>query len=221
MRQHIHRALRKAQRVADQRIPMPEDRPHLEWVAANGDIRLLLDHDLDAESVVIDVGGYMGRWASDIFARYLCTVHVLEPVAEFADIAAWRFEHNPKVTVHACGIGPERRTLRLGGEDDATSSHSRGKVTGQIVPAEEFFAEIGEPTADLMSMNIEGDEYELIGHLIDTGRIQRIRNLQVQFHDVVPDAERRVAALRERLSATHTPTYRFPFVWEGWRRHGG
>jgi hypothetical protein len=39
-----------------------------------------LEYDLNADSVCIDIGGYEGQWASDIFGRYGCTIHVFEPV---------------------------------------------------------------------------------------------------------------------------------------------
>jgi hypothetical protein len=69
-----------------------------------------------------------------------------------------------------------------------------------------------------MKVNIEGGEYDLLDHLIESGLIQRVRWLQVQFHDFVPNAAERMRAIQDRLRATHEPEWQHEFVWESWRR---
>src|SRR5262249_51252950 len=75
---------------------------------------------------------------------------------------------------------------------------------------------IGE--VSLMKINIEGGEYDLLENLIATGLISRIRDIQVQFHMDIPDAERRMHAIQSRLAGTHRLTFQYPFVWENWQR---
>jgi hypothetical protein len=71
----------------------------------------------------------------------------------------------------------------------------------------------------MMKVNIEGGEYELLDHLIDTGLICRVRDVQVQFHDdVLPDADRRMRAIQAGLSKTHTLLWQHEWIWECWRR---
>jgi hypothetical protein len=41
-----------------------------------------LEFDPSPDGVVLDVRGYEGQWASDIFARYGCRIHVFEPVPQ-------------------------------------------------------------------------------------------------------------------------------------------
>jgi hypothetical protein len=43
-----------------------------------------------------------------------------------------------------------------------------------------------------------------------------VSNVQVQFHDFVPDAERRMRRIQEKLGKTHSLTYQYLFVWENW-----
>ncbi|ARS38473.1 hypothetical protein CA265_01750 [Sphingobacteriaceae bacterium GW460-11-11-14-LB5] len=43
-----------------------------------------------------------------------------------------------------------------------------------------------------------------------------IINLQIQFHDFVPDAGNKMYELRTLLSKTHHPTYLCDFIWENW-----
>jgi hypothetical protein len=54
--------------------------------------------------------------------------------------------------------------------------------------------------------------------MIDTGLIAEIDEVQVQFHDFVPDARGRMDEILADLALSHEPTYRYPFVWENWRR---
>ncbi|TMA87233.1 MAG: FkbM family methyltransferase, partial [Deltaproteobacteria bacterium] len=87
-----------------------------------------------------------------------------------------------------------------------------------LVKASEFFTRAGIETIALMKINIEGGEYDLLDHLIETGFVSRIDNIQVQFHDFVAEAESRMVRIQERLSQTHAITYQYPFVWENWRK---
>jgi hypothetical protein len=71
----------------------------------------------------------------------------------------------------------------------------------------------------LLKLNVEGAEYELLNHIIDAKLHRRIRNLQVQFHQIEDEPfEELYGAIASKLSETHTLTWRYPFVWENWRR---
>lgn len=69
-----------------------------------------------------------------------------------------------------------------------------------------------------MKINIEGGEYELIEHFIESEFVKEIRDIQVQFHDFIPDAGVRMKKIQEELKNTHFLTYQYEFVWENWRR---
>lgn len=189
------------------------------WFAVDGDRTLRLRYDLNASSTVLDVGGYEGQWASDIFAMYGCTVHVFEPAPAFASRLSERFARNPRISVHPFGLGGTSRADMIHLSDDATSvvRGSGSAVPIRIVAVDAALEELGLGSVELMKVNIEGLEYELIERLLDTGKVAAVRDLQVQFHDFVPDAERRLLALQERLGATHALTYQYPYVWENWR----
>lgn len=210
----------------------PEETRTQAWIRDQGDRTLRLDYDLDTDSVVFDLGGYEGQWASDIQARYACTLHVFEPVPEFAERIANRFRANSRVTVHRFGLAERTGSAALTLSADATSlygSAPRGSGGGlrgesrtiELVRAADFFRDHRIAGVDLMKINIEGGEYDLLDHLIAAGLVDRIRNIQVQFHDFVPDARGRMESLQDRLRPTHEPTWQYPFVWENWRRKAG
>lgn len=202
----------------------PREQTHRAWLRARGDSTLRVDYALAPEDVVLDVGGFEGQWASDIFGRYLCRIHVFEPIPEFADFIEQRFARNPAIRLHRVALGAQDHVLQFTVDGDASSAHAG---SGQVVqvPVKGFsgwMETAGLQDIALMKINIEGGEYDLIEHMIATGLIGRVRDLQVQFHDFVPDAERRMAAIQEKLLATHQPQWQYPFVWESWtRREGG
>ena len=85
------------------------------------------------------------------------------------------------------------------------------------VRAADFIAGQSISRIDLMKINIEGGEYDLLEHLIDSGVIGAIADVQVQFHDFVPHAEKRMEEIQRRLSETHELTWQYKFIWENWK----
>lgn len=179
-----------------------------------------MDYDLSADSTVFDVGGFEGQWASDIVAMYGCKVHIFEPIPAYAERIGRRFARNPLVSVHTIGLASQDETVSASVAGDA-SSHLRGgegAVEIALRCAATIIDELECDQIDLMKINIEGAEYDLLDHLIASGRITRVRDLQVQFHAFVPRAGERVTAIRRALAASHYPTYMYDFHWENWRR---
>jgi len=189
------------------------------WFEANGDKTFRVEYDLNENSIVFDLGGYEGQWSSDIHARYCCNIYIFEPVTSFADSIKLRFARNSKIHVFAFGLSGLNTTVKLCMGNDATSQYKDNgtHLDVVLVKASDFFAQQAIKAIDLMKVNIEGGEYELLEHLLDSGFVVNIRDIQIQFHDFVPEAERRMKCIQERLSETHYLTYSYPFVWENWR----
>ena len=91
------------------------------------------------------------------------------------------------------------------------------KVRIKMQKTSEFFAVHQIDLIDLMKINIEGGEYDLLDHLITSNLVSRIKNIQVQFHDFIPDANSRMKNIQNELAKTHELTYQYKFVWENWR----
>jgi len=226
----VRRWLKRLREAAGDARRSERDRRALAWIAAGKDRTLRQEYDLGPDSLVFDLGGYEGQWSSDIVARYLCRVHVFEPVAGMAEGIARRFDRNQLVEVHDFGLGPQTTTSRMRLDADSSSmvrtDTPRGDAPAEvenvrIVNFEAFLQEHGISDIDLMKINIEGGEYDLLEHLIEKEVVGLIRDIQVQFHDFVPHAERRMAAIQTGLSATHQLTYQSLFVWENWHRRDG
>ena len=69
-----------------------------------------------------------------------------------------------------------------------------------------------------VSINIEGGEYTLLEQIINSGLINQINNLQIQFHDFFPDSQNKRKEIINKLFRTHETIFSFPFVWEGFRK---
>jgi FkbM family methyltransferase len=200
-------------------FPTRTDREIIRWIGDDGDARARQEYDLDSQSLIFDCGGYKGQWASDIYARYNCRVLVFEPVKSFAEQIERRFSKNSRIDVFCMALGSAKRQESIGLSADGSSVYREAphRETVQFEDVAQFFAEHRIETVDLMKLNIEGGEYELLPRMIETGLICRIRNLQIQFHEVTSDSAARMEAIRRDLAETHDPAYEYRFVWEGWK----
>lgn len=201
-------------------FPTKHDKEVKRWLSDGGDSSLRFNYDLNEQSIVLDLGGYKGQWASDIYARYNCRIMIFEPVRLFAEKIKKRFERNFKIEVFcfALGASQRRETVTLG--DDGTSVYRNGssKEMIQFEDVVTFFDEHGISEVELMKINIEGGEYELLPKMIEAGLVRSIKNIQIQFHDIDSVSEKRMRQIRSDLLKTHVPTYQYEFVWENWER---
>lgn len=180
-----------------------------------------LDYPLGPTALVVDAGGYEGQWASDIFGRFACRVHVFEPVASFADRIGARFAHNPAIVVHREGLAGRTRTETIHLRANGSSIFGRAEGPGETIALRdvaEWWSAHHIEQIDLLKLNIEGGEYEVLERLLETGLVARVVAVQVQFHQTVPDAAARYEKIAAALAATHRLTWRYPWVWENWQR---
>ncbi len=201
-------------------FPTEYDKEVKRWWSDGGDERFRYDYDLNSDSLVIDLGGYKGQWASDIYARYNCRILVFEPVKLFASKIEERFRKNPKVEVFCLALGKNRRQEIITLNDNGSSVYGDASVkeTIRFEDVEEFFNLHNIKSIDLMKINIEGGEYELFPRLLEKGLVKRIKHIQIQFHHIAEDSEARMGKICTELSKTHSPTYQYKFVWENWVR---
>ena len=193
------------------------------WYKANGDQTYLLDHKLSSQSIVFDVGGYIGNSAASIYCKYGATIHIFEPVEEYVSRLIKRFGENRKIHIHNYGLGSKTEDLLIYVSEGATSTFGSrinftDKKSIKIKSFVEVFNVLKIDEVDLMSINIEGGEYDLLDHIIDNNLLSRIRYLQIQFHEIAEDSEVRRNNIRSHLKLTHHESFCFPFVWEGWVR---
>jgi FkbM family methyltransferase len=213
----IRKVLRKMRSFI---LPTAEDRALRKWRADQGDIILRQEYPLTTSSVVLDLGGFKGQWASDIFSRYQSEIHIFEPVPDYSRFIKDRFQWNKKILVHNFGLGGKTRQEQISVNSDGSSiiRGSNDKVAIDIVDIKSWLESIQLKNIDLLKINIEGGEYELLERMIDQDMLPKVKDLQIQFHNFFPDAQFRMENIRLALSKTHSQTYCYDFVWENWQR---
>ena len=171
---------------------------------------LRYEYDLTPTDLVVDIGAYRGEWAEKIFNRYGCQLIVIDPTPSIRG-----FPHGEVINKAASTFDGK---AKFGGAYYYTSQHEDKKYTEyecfDINSLLETLPEIA-----LVKINIEGDEYSLLNHIIDAGLHKRIRNLQVQFHQIEGEPyEEMYGAIESKLKQTHDREWFYPFCWESWQR---
>ena len=192
-----------------------------QWDAINGDATLRVNYPLEADSIVFDVGGYQGDWANAIHKRYGCSIHVFEPIPSYAQKIEERFSGIQNIYTYHFGLSGVTKNERIFIQADGTSvfKQSEQQLEVSFINAATFIKERSIEKIHLMKINIEGGEYELLPNLFKAGLLKKIDDLQIQFHDFVPNAQKKRNAIHELLMQTHHMTYSYPFVWENWKRN--
>jgi len=186
----------------------------------------LVDWPLDERSLVVDVGGFQGDWTWTIARKYNSRALIVEPVPDYCTHIRDRFAALPRVSVFNFGLLDRSGDMAidvagLGSSFFTTPQNRQHSSAGVHVPTMdvvEFFDRNQVTAVDLMKLNIEGAEYPVVQRLIDSGRIQSIHRLLIQFHVFYPNARRLRRSLQQQLLRTHECLFDYPFVWECWQR---
>ena len=189
--------------------------------------RKLIQYPLDSASVVFDVGGYLGEWTNELLTardhgvckhcggRQNPYVFIFEPIGEFADQCTLRFTDYPKVRVIPTTLGNRRRIITMNEDKSATSPFSPllNPREVEVQDIDSFVNARGIKRIEVISINIEGMEYELLNRMVETGIAAMCQNIQVQFHQGLHAARQR-EKIQERLRETHEQAWCYEFVWE-------
>ena len=186
----------------------------------DGADQLRFDYPLNEASLVFDVGGYKGDWAYGIAEKFNPYIYIFEPIPQFYSEIVKRFEHNPKTTCFNFGFLDRRGPRNISVNNDRSSLYV-GKNRILAVSLEDignFLTRRKIEHVDLVKINIEGAEYPLLRHMVNTGLMPIFQNILIQFHIFYPDAMKIRQEIRASLKSTHLLTFDYPFVWESWRK---
>jgi len=190
------------------------------WFKDCGDETLRLDYPLDKTSIVFDVGGYRGDFADAIYKKHGCQIFLFEPVPLFYDECRKRFSKNPSITCFNYGLSSSSGELDIVLDNDGSSFRIDGNrgacLHARVRSLSEVVADLGIQRIDLMKINIEGGEFDLLPAAIESGLIERIKFIQVQFHNFIPGAPENRLRIRRALEKSHREMWNYEFVWESW-----
>ena len=190
------------------------------WYREKGDEKLRLNYKLNEQSIVFDIGGYIGDFANLIYEKYKCNVYIFEPSPTFYKICLERFKNNKKIFCFNYGLSDSENEYLLSNEKEASSiAKNIIDKNGEFVKIRKFsevFEELNINKIDLLKVNIEGSEYNLMPHIIEEKLIERINNIQIQFHIFIADAKEKRDKIINSLEKTHKRDWCYWFVWENW-----
>lgn len=192
----------------------------LDWFKNNGDETLKINHNLNRNSVVFEIGGYKGDWADQIYQKYKCYVYIFEPITEFYNLLTIRFKGIQKIKIFNFGLSNKNKKVSISDTLDASSQFSKGekKQLVNLIDIVSFILDNDLKQIDLLNINAEGAEYEILERLINEGEVIKCINIQVQFHDFIPNSSKRMYKIQKELYKSHYLTYQYEFVWENWRK---
>lgn len=178
-------------------------------------------NDLTKNSLVIDAGSYEGNWANLMNEKYGCQVIALEPVPEFYANIANRFAGREGIIVLNAGLAGTSRKEKFGVKGALTGiacPPDNGEAEVQLIGVAELLNTpwcLGKQI-DLLKLNVEGSEFEILDAILDGGIECRFSNLQIQPHDVIPNAKMRWGFIRNRLQMNFRITHEDPALGTGW-----
>jgi FkbM family methyltransferase len=190
------------------------------WFRDLGDKTHRVNYSLSKDSTVIDVGAHQGKFIDSIYQKYESNIYSFEPVKSFANDLKNRWSETKKVKIYDFALGIVNDNIDICLAGDASSIHifnNQNTEKIKIRKIDEVLNELMIETVDLIKINIEGEEYPLLDYCLDINLTSKFKNIQVQFHDFIENAEKKRNTIRDRLSKTHYLTYDYEFVWENWK----
>lgn len=191
------------------------------WREDNGDHTHSLNYNLNENSVIMDLGGFTGVWVQQMVERYNCNAYVVEPLEETYNVLLSRFQSNPKVKVLNVGVATEDKEgiIYLSGDGSSSNIQNENGVKVEFRTINHILNKWGLTEIDLLQINIEGDEYPVVAHMIETGIVSKFKNIQIQFHLGIEDVVEKHRLICEGLKEKGFKVkYSYPFVWEAWTK---
>ena len=179
------------------------------------------DWSLTEDSVVVEIGGYKGRWAKEIARLYNPRLYVFEPQQwayticknELLDANAMVFNYALITGVNSFA------TLGDSGTDGASllKVNHANKSFVEVKNVLEVFDALELNEIDLLLMNIEGYEFKLLPYMIQTGLLDRVKCFMVQFH-LFALASTEYDGLLKKIDLSHRLLWDYGVVLMAWER---
>jgi FkbM family methyltransferase len=139
--------------------------------------------------IILDVGSRNGESLEEFVRWGFDVIHAFEPMpGPFANIVA-TYGDDPRVEAHNYGLSDHTGTMPVYGSDavgEASVFASKVDLDSRVVTECAFVdvADVFDGFADasvFVKLNCEGSEVAILNRLIDTGHIDRIEALRVEF----------------------------------------
>jgi FkbM family methyltransferase len=194
------------------------------WFSDSGDKRHRIYGygRLKSDDIYFDVGSFTGKFAKQFYDKHRCVMYCFEPIENLYNQTKKTLSNIDKAYCYNFGLGAKTEELEISLTGDSSSLYLTDQAEKtervKIVAIDEFIKNESIDSIKVIKINIEGAEYDLLDHALDTKITDKMENIQVQFHTFIDDCISRRETIRQRLSETHQLTWDYPFIWENWRR---
>lgn len=190
------------------------------WVKDGGDSLLRYNFVLpNPDIIVFDLGAFNGEFIDNIHNKFqTATIYAFETNINQVEFLSAKYKHKPSVIVNEFGLGSDEISGLVVGSGPGSKLVPSEHGSILIKKFSEYIDAHDIKNIDVLKINIEGPEYELVEHIINSNMISRINYLQIQFHDFVDESLVKLLMMHRLLSKTHALEFSYPFVWDQWKR---
>lgn len=145
--------------------------------------KLRYSYCFESADIVLDVGGFKGEFAEELYAVSPRRIMIFEPVQEHYDFLVEKFSRNSDVEVFHFGLDASTRQIEISLSSNS-SSYNRDLSKSNLETIDlkdivEFLTQESVVEIALMKVNIEGAEYDLLDRLIKSGNLHKFKHLQI------------------------------------------
>jgi len=189
------------------------------WNRDKGNENLILNYPLNENSWIVELGGFEGWFTQKALDKFNCNILVVEPI--YCEKLSKNFENTQNVIIECCGVSDVKKTIELYVDGDATSQYtkvSQNKIQVDCYPIEYFISKYNIEIIDLVQINVEGEEYPLLEKWITSDVLNKIKHIQVQYHDFVADYRNRKENIEKGLlERGFENSWDYDIVFSSWK----
>ena len=141
---------------------------------------LRYEYDLNENSIVIDLGCYIGEFTKIMEDKFNCYIYSFEPIKLFHDVCVDKFKNNSKIKVYKAGLSNENKKVdfTIGGEASSMfSDEDRPEIDVDLIKIDDFLEQEKIQKVNVLKMNIEGGEYDLLEYMIKNNLTEKFENI--------------------------------------------
>ena len=194
--------------------------PYYKWVRDKGDEKLLVDYDLNDQSIFFELGGYNGTYSKKILETFNPQTYIFEPSKNYYNLLVEQLNY-PNVKIYNFGLSNTNKIAYLKHDNDASYiTYNLSEFTEKIElrKLSEFIHNEKIRSINLMNVNIEGSEYEVLEDIINSNIINIVDNIQIQYHRNVKSYRKKRKQINSKLSKTHQRLWNYDYIWESWSK---
>ena len=163
------------------------------WNLRKGDDKLSFDYNFTSDSLVFDVGAYIGSFTEKLSNKFNCKIYCFEPKLEYFDYLNQKFKNNENIRIFNFALSNFTGTGMISsiGAGSSMVYRQENAVLEEIKVKSiyEFLKEENINKIDLLYLNIEGSEYNLLDEIITKNIQKKILHFQIQFHNFVDNSK--------------------------------